>query len=145
MPELAAGFVVAIAEYEFVIRPDRDIAAVYLHRKPVDMRKQMDGLPLYRQERQFRRLGVELNRATMANWMIRIGEAAAPMVERLHAGQSQCPDPHGQDAYPGAQEQQGADRRSRRTGDLTPLKQSIPSEPAVLFVYLLEHNDLACS
>ena len=27
-----------------MIRPDRDIVAVYLHRKPVDMRKQMDGL-----------------------------------------------------------------------------------------------------
>ena len=44
MPELAAGVMASIAEYELVIRPDRDIAAVYLHRKPVDMRKQMDGL-----------------------------------------------------------------------------------------------------
>lgn len=46
--------------------------------------KYVDGLPLYRQERQFQRLGLELNRATMANWMIRIGESAAPVVERLH-------------------------------------------------------------
>lgn len=44
MPELAAGVMASIAEYELVIRPDCDIAAVYLHRKPVDMRKQMDGL-----------------------------------------------------------------------------------------------------
>lgn len=27
-----------------MLRPDRDIERVYLHRKPVDMRKQMDGL-----------------------------------------------------------------------------------------------------
>ena len=35
--------------------------------------KFLDGLPLYRQESQFARLGVSLGRATMAGWMIRLG------------------------------------------------------------------------
>ena len=35
--------------------------------------KFVDGLPLYRQEAQFARLGVTLGRATMAGWMIRLG------------------------------------------------------------------------
>lgn len=35
--------------------------------------KYVDGLPLNRQERQFSRLGVELARATMASWMIKLG------------------------------------------------------------------------
>jgi transposase len=35
--------------------------------------KFVDGLPLYRQESQFERLGVGLGRATMAGWMIRLG------------------------------------------------------------------------
>jgi transposase len=35
--------------------------------------KFVDGLPLYRQEAQFDRLGVPLGRATMAGWMIQLG------------------------------------------------------------------------
>ena len=35
--------------------------------------KFVDGLPLYRQEAQFDRLGVSLGRATMAGWMIQLG------------------------------------------------------------------------
>ena len=34
--------------------------------------KFVDGLPLYRQETQFARLGVTLGRATIAGWMIRL-------------------------------------------------------------------------
>lgn len=33
-----------------MLRPDREIALVYLHRAPVDMRKQMDGLAILAQE-----------------------------------------------------------------------------------------------
>jgi transposase len=32
------------------MRPERDIACVYLHRAPVDMRKQMDGLAILARE-----------------------------------------------------------------------------------------------
>lgn len=35
--------------------------------------KFVDGIPLYRQEAQFDRLGIDLSRATMAGWMIRLG------------------------------------------------------------------------
>ena len=35
--------------------------------------KFVDGLPLYRQEPQFNRLGITLGRATMAGWMIQLG------------------------------------------------------------------------
>ena len=42
---MAAGGVAAfVAGSDVVIRPDMRIKAVYLHRRPVDMRKQMDGL-----------------------------------------------------------------------------------------------------
>ncbi len=33
-----------------MLRPDRDIEQVYLHRAPVDMRKQMDGLSILAQD-----------------------------------------------------------------------------------------------
>ena len=47
--------------------------------------KYVDSLPLYRQEQQFQRLGVELSRQTMANWMIAGSERwLAPMVDYMH-------------------------------------------------------------
>ena len=44
-----------------------------------------DALPLYRQERQFARLGVDLSRRTMADWMIAVAGACEPLLEALHA------------------------------------------------------------
>ena len=37
-------------------------------------------LPLYRQERQFARLGVELSRRTMSDWMIAVATACEPLM-----------------------------------------------------------------
>jgi len=45
--------------------------------------KYQDALPLYRQEQVFKRLGVELSRTTQANWMIRVGQAVAPLLELM--------------------------------------------------------------
>jgi transposase len=47
--------------------------------------KFVDGLPLYRQEAQFDRLGVPLGRATMAGWMIQLGGThVVPIINLLH-------------------------------------------------------------
>lgn len=45
--------------------------------------KYADGLPLYRQEKMFERIGVELGRATMAHWMVAFGTAVEPLMELL--------------------------------------------------------------
>jgi transposase len=42
-----------------------------------------DSLPLYRQEKQFARIGVELSRRTMADWMIAVSQACAPLMKVL--------------------------------------------------------------
>ena len=42
-----------------------------------------DGLPLYRQQKIFSRLDVELTRATMANWMIQTAGFCQPVIELL--------------------------------------------------------------
>ncbi len=42
-----------------------------------------DALPLYRQEKIFKRLGIELSRATMANWGIAATERCGPLIELL--------------------------------------------------------------
>jgi transposase len=47
--------------------------------------KFVDGLPLYRQETQFDRLGVTLGRATMGGWMIRLGGTyLVPLINLLN-------------------------------------------------------------
>lgn len=47
--------------------------------------KYVDGLPLYRQEQQLSRLGVELSRQTMANWMILGADKwLSQIYDRLH-------------------------------------------------------------
>jgi transposase len=45
--------------------------------------KYADGLPLYRQEAMFRRLGIELPRASLASWMVKTGELVQPLVNLL--------------------------------------------------------------
>lgn len=47
--------------------------------------KYVDGLPLYRQEKIFERLGLDLSRATLASWMVRMGELVEPLMERIRA------------------------------------------------------------
>src|SRR5690606_17781644 len=45
-----------------------------------------DGLPLYRQEQQLARLGIELSRQTLANWTLAAAERWLKRVyDRLHA------------------------------------------------------------
>ena len=42
------------------------------------------GLPLYRLEQSFERLGLDLSRQTMANWVIKAGELLLPVYNALH-------------------------------------------------------------
>jgi hypothetical protein len=42
-----------------------------------------DGLPLFRQEKIFTRLGIDLPRATMANWMVQSAQCCAPLLDLL--------------------------------------------------------------
>jgi transposase len=42
-----------------------------------------DALPLYRQQKIFGRLGVDISRSTLANWMIQAAERCGPLIELL--------------------------------------------------------------
>ena len=42
-----------------------------------------DGLPLYRQQAIFRRLGINLPRQTLAVWLIRLGQLGQPVINLL--------------------------------------------------------------
>ena len=49
--------------------------------------KYADGLPLYRQEKILARYGLTIPRATLASWMIRLGELIVPLMNLLHESQ----------------------------------------------------------
>jgi len=45
--------------------------------------KYTDSLQMYRQSEIFKRCDIELNRTTLANWMVRCGELVQPLINRL--------------------------------------------------------------
>jgi transposase len=51
----------------------------------VTVAKYADALPLYRQEDQFVRLGLDISRGTLAGWMIRAAKACEPLIDRIVA------------------------------------------------------------
>jgi transposase len=52
--------------------------------------KYADALPLYRQEDILRRAGIELPRATLANWMLKLGELVVPLINLLRDTVLEC-------------------------------------------------------
>ena len=50
----------------------------------ITVSKYADALPLYRQAAMFKRIGVELDRTSLANWMIKCSQLIQPLMNRLH-------------------------------------------------------------
>lgn len=49
----------------------------------VTVSKYADALPLYRQSKMLERIGIDLPRATLANWMIGVGELVQPLINLM--------------------------------------------------------------
>jgi len=49
----------------------------------IAIHKYQDALPLYRQQKMFERLGVTLDRTTMANWMVAVGQKLKPLIDQM--------------------------------------------------------------
>jgi transposase len=47
----------------------------------VIVEKFADGLPLYRQVSRFSREGIEISRATLSNWVVKVGDLCSPLIE----------------------------------------------------------------
>lgn len=56
--------------------------------------KYVDGMPLYRQEQAFARLGLELDRTTQANWMMKCGALVQPLINLIHERMMEQPVLH---------------------------------------------------
>lgn len=46
--------------------------------------KYVDGLPLYRQVEIFKRIGIEMDRGTLASWMVKSGQLVQPLINLIH-------------------------------------------------------------
>jgi transposase len=57
-------------------------ASVLAH---VMTQKYVEGLPLYRQEQQFARLGIPFSRQNLANWMLKGADILTPLYDLMHA------------------------------------------------------------
>ena len=53
---------------------------------PVAVSKYADALPLYRQEKIFERIGVDISRSTMAGWMVMVALGSKPIIDLLYKG-----------------------------------------------------------
>jgi transposase len=52
----------------------------------VAVSKYADALPLYRQEKIFERLGIEISRSTMAGWMVMVARSCIPVMDLFYRG-----------------------------------------------------------
>jgi len=50
----------------------------------ITVSKYADALPLYRQETILQRIGIDIPRATLANWMIKVGGLVQPLINLMH-------------------------------------------------------------
>lgn len=50
----------------------------------VATQKYVDALPLYRQIESFKRIGIEMDRSTLAGWMVRCGQLLQPLTNLIH-------------------------------------------------------------
>jgi len=50
----------------------------------ITVSKYQDALPLYRQETILQRIGVDIPRTTLANWMIKVGQLVQPLINLMH-------------------------------------------------------------
>lgn len=46
--------------------------------------KYVDGLPLYRQVEIFKRISIEMDRGTLASWMVKCGQLVQPLINLIH-------------------------------------------------------------
>lgn len=50
----------------------------------ITTQKYVDALPLYRQVEIFKRIGIEMDRSTLASWMVKCGQLVQPLINLIH-------------------------------------------------------------
>jgi transposase len=99
----------------------------------VAVQKYADALPLYRQTEIFKRIGVEIDRTTLANWMVKCGQLAQPLINLLHEKMLEQHILHADETR--VQVLNEPDRAAHTQSYMWVLRSKTPTCSAVLFRY----------
>jgi transposase len=95
--------------------------------------KYADGLPLYRQEQMFKRLGHELSRTSMAHWIIRLDEVFKPLIHLMREAQNSAAYLQADETRIQVLKEDGKAAQSDKWMWVT--RGGPPGQPSVLFAY----------
>src|SRR5699024_3201245 len=95
--------------------------------------KYADGLPLYRQQQMFKRLGHALDRSTMAHWLVRLEPVLNPLIEQLRQSQIQSRYLQADETRIQALKESGKSAQADKW--MWVIRGGPPGRPAVLFAY----------
>jgi len=95
--------------------------------------KYADGLPLYRQQAMFKRLGHELDRSTMAHWVVRLEPVLQPLIERIRQCQMQSDYLQADETRIQVLKESG--KRAQSDKWMWVIRGGPPGQPSVLFAY----------
>ena len=95
--------------------------------------KYADGLPLYRLEQMFKRLGQEVSRTSMAHWIIRLDEVFQPLMNLLREEQNHATYLQADETRIQVLKEEGKTAQSDKWMWVT--RGGPPGRPAVLFEY----------
>lgn len=96
--------------------------------------KYVDALPLYRQEKAFQRLGIDLPRNTLARWMIQVSELITPLMARLRQHLLASPLIHMDETT--LQVNSEPDRKASSTSYMWVQRGGPPGQQVVLFDFM---------
>lgn len=95
--------------------------------------KYADGLPLYRQQHMFKRLGHELDRSTMAHWLVRLEPVLGPLIEQIRESQIQGNYLQADETRIQVLKESGKSAQSDKW--MWVIRGGPPTQPSVLFAY----------
>ena len=95
--------------------------------------KYADGLPLYRLEQMFKRLGQEVSRTSMAHWIIRLDEVFQPLINLLREEQNNAAYLQADETRIQVLKEEGKTAQSDKWMWVT--RGGPPGRPSVLFEY----------
>src|SRR5699024_2161318 len=95
--------------------------------------KYADGLPLYRQQQIFKRLGHALDRSTMAHWLVRLEPVLRPLIERMRQSQIQGHYLQADETRIQVLKESGKTAQSDKW--MWVVRGGLPDQPSVLFTY----------
>lgn len=95
--------------------------------------KYVDGLPLYRQVEIFKRIGIEMDRGTLASWMVKCGQLVQPLINLIHEKILAQPFLHMDETH--VQVLSEPNKTAQSNSYMWVLRSTQPTASAVLFRY----------